>query len=186
MESAQTRDWTHVPCTGRWILNHWTTREAPHCRHSYFKMASGDFPSGPVVKIPHFHCRGHMGSTPDQGSFTHYTVKPKDFLKDAFRFSCPQIPVGDEKLGPRDADKARPPTWKTQELSGRMPCRRFKLFSKRKWPPWLHYFVCNKVKVINPFSNHNSLYTESAEGFLIMKYERKRMFFFCSGITTSQ
>jgi len=25
--SSQTRDWTHVPCIGRWILNHWTTRE---------------------------------------------------------------------------------------------------------------------------------------------------------------
>ena len=115
MESARTRDWTHVPCTGRWILNHWTTREAPHCRHSYFKMPSGDFPSGPVVKIPRFHCRGHTGLTPDQGSSTHYTVKPKDFLKDAFRFSCPQIPVGDEKLGPRDAGRARPPTWKKRE-----------------------------------------------------------------------
>ena len=27
--SSQTRDRTHVPCTGRWILNHWTTREVP-------------------------------------------------------------------------------------------------------------------------------------------------------------
>ena len=27
MESSQTEDWTHVPCTGRQILNHWTTRE---------------------------------------------------------------------------------------------------------------------------------------------------------------
>ena len=26
MESSQTRNWTHVPCIGRWILNHWTTR----------------------------------------------------------------------------------------------------------------------------------------------------------------
>ena len=24
-----TRDQTHVPCIGRWTLNHWTTREAP-------------------------------------------------------------------------------------------------------------------------------------------------------------
>ena len=30
-ESSQTkpRDQTHVPCIGRWILNHWVTREAP-------------------------------------------------------------------------------------------------------------------------------------------------------------
>jgi len=25
--SSQTRDRTHVPCIGWWILNHWTTRE---------------------------------------------------------------------------------------------------------------------------------------------------------------
>ena len=29
VESSQSRDWTHVPCTGRWILNHWTSREVP-------------------------------------------------------------------------------------------------------------------------------------------------------------
>ena len=27
--SSQTRDQTHVPCTGRQSLNHWTTREVP-------------------------------------------------------------------------------------------------------------------------------------------------------------
>ena len=27
VESSQTRDGTRVPCLGRWILNHWTTRE---------------------------------------------------------------------------------------------------------------------------------------------------------------
>ena len=27
--SSRTRDGTCVPCTGRWILNHWTTREVP-------------------------------------------------------------------------------------------------------------------------------------------------------------
>ena len=27
--SSQTRDQTRVPCMGRWILNHWTTREVP-------------------------------------------------------------------------------------------------------------------------------------------------------------
>ena len=26
-ESSQTRDWTHVPCIGRRMFNHWTTRE---------------------------------------------------------------------------------------------------------------------------------------------------------------
>ena len=27
--SSWTRDHTYVPCTGRQIINHWTTREAP-------------------------------------------------------------------------------------------------------------------------------------------------------------
>ena len=26
--SSQARDWIRIPCTARWILNHWTTREA--------------------------------------------------------------------------------------------------------------------------------------------------------------
>ena len=25
--SSWIKDWTHIPCTGRWILNHWATRE---------------------------------------------------------------------------------------------------------------------------------------------------------------
>ena len=29
MESSQIRDQTQVPYVGRWILNHWTTREVP-------------------------------------------------------------------------------------------------------------------------------------------------------------
>ena len=31
VESFWTKDWTYIPCIGRWILNHWTTREAPAC-----------------------------------------------------------------------------------------------------------------------------------------------------------
>ena len=27
--SSLTRDQTHIPCIGRWILNHWTAREVP-------------------------------------------------------------------------------------------------------------------------------------------------------------
>lgn len=30
VESSQTRHQTLVPCTGRWILNHWTTRNVPN------------------------------------------------------------------------------------------------------------------------------------------------------------
>ena len=31
VDSSQTREQNHVPCVGRWILNHWTTREVPGC-----------------------------------------------------------------------------------------------------------------------------------------------------------
>ena len=31
VESSWTRDGTHVPCIGRWILNHWTSREVLRC-----------------------------------------------------------------------------------------------------------------------------------------------------------
>ena len=30
--SSSTRDQTHIPCTGRWILNNWITREVPSLR----------------------------------------------------------------------------------------------------------------------------------------------------------
>ena len=29
VESSQTRDQTCVPCTGRWVFNHWHTSEVP-------------------------------------------------------------------------------------------------------------------------------------------------------------
>ena len=29
INNSSIRDRTHVPCVGRWILNHWTTREVP-------------------------------------------------------------------------------------------------------------------------------------------------------------
>ena len=35
--SSQPRDWTHVSCNGRWILNYWGTRKAPQkLRKAYF------------------------------------------------------------------------------------------------------------------------------------------------------
>ena len=51
----QTRDQTHVPCIGRQILNHWTTREAPI--HLIFVYGIEDVFSftcscRPVVPIP--------------------------------------------------------------------------------------------------------------------------------------
>ena len=41
--SSWTRDGTHVPCIGRWILNHWTTREVllfPFLTHMFLTRTS--------------------------------------------------------------------------------------------------------------------------------------------------
>ena len=35
VESSLNRDRTHVPCVGRWILNHWTTRRVQKWREVY-------------------------------------------------------------------------------------------------------------------------------------------------------
>ena len=42
--SSQTRDWIRVPCIGRWILNHWTTREVPLF---YFLLPGPGLPEAP-------------------------------------------------------------------------------------------------------------------------------------------
>ena len=44
--SSPTRDRTHVPLIGRWMLDHWTTREVPgmdfvHCRDRYVATSQG-------------------------------------------------------------------------------------------------------------------------------------------------
>ena len=38
--SSWTRDRTHVPCIGRWILNHWTTREVPSLQFFVLKFSN--------------------------------------------------------------------------------------------------------------------------------------------------
>ena len=53
-------------CIGRWILNHCATRETLGRLFKWPPMM--DFPGGPVVKIPHFHCRGR-GFGPWLGKF---------------------------------------------------------------------------------------------------------------------
>ena len=34
MDSSWTRDWTCVPCTGKWILHHWTMKQVPILTYS--------------------------------------------------------------------------------------------------------------------------------------------------------
>ena len=47
---SPTRDWTDVPCIGRQILNHWTTREVLTWCLFIFKPQYQDLPGSPVVK----------------------------------------------------------------------------------------------------------------------------------------
>ena len=37
--SSPTRDRTRVPCIGRWILSHWTTRAAPYSPLSFIRLS---------------------------------------------------------------------------------------------------------------------------------------------------
>ena len=58
-------------------------------------MTFWDFPGGPVVKIPHFHCRGHrFGSIPGQGIKIPHLIsggtakkKKKDFHQESWAWS---------------------------------------------------------------------------------------------------
>ena len=42
MRSSQTRDQTHAPCIGRWILYHWTTRKVLDCASLKVKLREVD------------------------------------------------------------------------------------------------------------------------------------------------
>ena len=103
------RDWTHVPCIGRWILNHWTTRlwstcdglqtsvllqqislgnNLCECVFLCVLMNSGDLPEGAEFPKPVF--QGPGGSTPGRG---HRLAHPEDilcFLKTRWEHSCHQ------------------------------------------------------------------------------------------------
>ena len=72
--SSQTRARTRVPCTGRQILNHCATREAPMKQKPYCNNFNKDFKNGPhwgfpggaVVESPPANA-GDTGSSPGLG-----------------------------------------------------------------------------------------------------------------------
>ena len=49
--SSLTRDWTHIPCTARWILNHWTAREVPSPTVSLHSVACAADPSPTALPL---------------------------------------------------------------------------------------------------------------------------------------
>ena len=64
VESSQTRDQTHVLCIGRWILNHWTTREVP----GWIFNSIPQMFSRPLLNVKprtgHWACRDKMCTVP--------------------------------------------------------------------------------------------------------------------------
>ena len=69
--SSPTRDRTHVPCIGRQILDHWTTREVP----ILFVLLREDFQVHPFLAVAstlHAYCCYHLPAllqkTPHQPS----------------------------------------------------------------------------------------------------------------------
>ena len=65
VRSSWTRDWTHVPCIGRWMVNHWTTREVLHSIFDEWHTLLG-FPCCSAGKESACHV-GDLGLVPGLG-----------------------------------------------------------------------------------------------------------------------
>ena len=80
MESSRTRTGPHIPCIGRWILNHWTTREvAPILYHYYFLITFRASLIAPLVKNPSATRETWVQSlswedTLEKGMATHFSI----------------------------------------------------------------------------------------------------------------
>ena len=73
--SSRTRNWTLVPYLGRWILNHWTTREVPrglyhfHCGVFNFQRRSLQVGFGGSRHRQSLECRWLLRRSPLGGHF---------------------------------------------------------------------------------------------------------------------
>ena len=66
MWSSWMRDWTHVSCTGRWILSHWITREA-QLPLKYSAVSNFNL-TGCIKKVEVTHCyQINTGKAPNLG-----------------------------------------------------------------------------------------------------------------------
>ena len=63
--SSQTRDQTGVPCIGRWILNHWTTRQVQDL------LLKEDVNSEDVKPLPVGHRAACLSTSPGPGHSTY-------------------------------------------------------------------------------------------------------------------
>ena len=69
--SSLTRDRTRIPFIGRWILNHWTTREVPAI--SNFKMTRGTSLVVQWIRLHTLDAEG-LGSVLGQGTRSHMAL----------------------------------------------------------------------------------------------------------------
>ena len=94
MKFSRTRDWTSVPCTGRWILIHCATREVLLFTlgtiQLILKSQCWDFPSAPVAKTLHSQCRG-PGFNPWSGKLMPHAANKR--YAAAKRFCMPQLKI---------------------------------------------------------------------------------------------
>ena len=79
--SSSTRDWTLAPCNGRQSLNHWTTKEIPHCHFTDTWKGTESLNNLPKIteqvrkqwrqdSTRHSASKGHFSETPSSVSTT--------------------------------------------------------------------------------------------------------------------
>ena len=80
VESSRTKIGTYIPCIGRWILNHWTTREViPILYHYYFLITFRASLIAQLVKNPSAMRETWVQSlswqdTLEKGMATHFSI----------------------------------------------------------------------------------------------------------------
>ena len=82
--NSPTRDLAHVPCIGRQILNHWTTREVPKLITPLIVYKNWGFPSGTVIKNP----LANAGNARDTGLIPGSGRSPGVGNGNPFQYSC--------------------------------------------------------------------------------------------------
>ena len=122
--SSPTRDWTGIPCIGRWSLNHWTAREVPaHC----FLSSQGSV-------LPKNIC---MCSSPAWHTLPPDTWMTNSFTSFFFFFFLAML-LGMWDLSSLTRDQPVPPALEVQNLNHSLTSFRFLstvTFSMR--PTWL-------------------------------------------------
>ena len=102
--SSPTRNWTHVPCIGRPIFNHWTTREVPPFHFPLDSLSPAHwlslqdshqagwlFPQPDVLRDSESSRATQLSSLPPVGGSYSRSVSSNSFLAWALRTSSPML-----------------------------------------------------------------------------------------------